>query len=321
MMAETQKAREVLVVAHLAPQQIAEVAPVVARVFGGAGVGVRVLAPDIARTGKPLAPAIAPKLFLEELAKYVETQAVEDEGAAEGCELVLVLGGDGTFLRAAEVARPAEVPILGINLGHVGFLAEAEAEQIDQTLEQVVAGAYSIEQRMTLDVTVVHEGRVLDRGWAFNEVSVQNVSRLGVLELVVEVDGRPVCAFMADGMLVSTPTGSTAYAYSAGGPIVWPDLEAILLVPSNAHALFTRPMVTSPKARIAIEPTNGGRDGVVICDGRREILLPPNGRVEILQGATPVYWARIDTVPFADRLVRKFELPVTGWRGRGRNAH
>ena len=320
-MAEAEKTREVLVVAHLAPQQIAEVAPVVARVFGDAGVGVRVLAPDIARTGKPLAPAIAPKLFLEELAKYGEAQAVEDEGAAEGCELVLVLGGDGTFLRAAEVARPAEVPILGINLGHVGFLAEAEAEQIDQTLEQVVAGAYSIEQRMTLDVAVVHEGKTLDAGWAFNEISVQNVSRLGVLELVVEVDGRPVCAFMADGMLVSTPTGSTAYAYSAGGPIVWPDLEAILLVPSNAHALFTRPMVTSPKARIAIEPTNGGRDGVVVCDGRREILLPPKGRIEIVQGATPVYWARIDTVPFADRLVRKFELPVTGWRGRARNAH
>ena len=310
--------REILIVANLSPQQLPEVAPVVARVFKEAGVSVRVLAPDIARRGKPLAPSIAPKLFLEELFKHGDAQVVDPEGAAKGCELVLVLGGDGTFLRAAEVARPAEVPVLGINLGHVGFLAEAEAEQIEQTLQQVVARAYSIEHRMTIDVTVFEEGRVVDTGWALNEVSVQNVSRLGVLELVVEVDGRPVCAFMADGMLISTPTGSTAYAYSAGGPIVWPDLEALLLVPSNAHALFTRPMVTSPKARIAVEPTNGGRDGVVVCDGRREISLPPKGRVELVRGATPVHWARIDSVPFADRLVRKFELPVTGWRGRGR---
>ena len=176
-----------------------------------------------------------------------------DERAAEGCELVLVLGGDGTFLRAAELARNVEIPVLGVNLGRIGFLAEAEAEAIDTVLDHVIKRDYRVEERMTLDVVVRAEGRIVDRGWALNEASLEKGPRLGVLGAVLEVDGRPVSAFGCDGVLVSTPTGSTAYAFSAGGPILWPDLEAILVVPNNAHALFARPMVTSPDASIAIE--------------------------------------------------------------------
>lgn len=196
------------------------------------------------------------------------------------------------------------------------FLAEAEAEAIDAVLEHVVAQDYRVEDRLTLDVVVRQGGRIVNRGWALNEVSLEKGPRLGVLGVVVEIDGRPVSAFGCDGVLVSTPTGSTAYAFSAGGPVLWPDLEAILVVPNNAHALFGRPMVTSPEATIAIEIEADGHDALVFCDGRREMLIPAGSRLEVTRCVTSVKWARLDSAPFTDRLVRKFRLPVTGWRGK-----
>jgi NAD+ kinase len=250
-------------------------------------------------------------------ARGIEIEVVDLEpSAAEGCELVLVLGGDGTFLRAAELARNAGIPVLGVNLGRIGFLAEAEAEAIDLVLEHVVAQDYRVEDRLTLDVMVRQGGRVIEQGWALNEASLEKGPRLGVLGVVVEIDGRPVSTFGCDGVLVSTPTGSTAYAFSAGGPVLWPDLEAILVVPNNAHALFGRPMVTSPDATIAIEIESSGHDALVFCDGRREMLIPAGSRLEVTRCATPVKWARLDSAPFTDRLVSKFRLPVTGWRGQ-----
>ena len=229
---------------------------------------------------------------------------------------MLVLGGDGTFLRAAELARNVEIPVLGVNLGRIGFLAEAEAEHIDRVLDHVIARDYRVEERLTLDVVVREAGRVVEQGWALNEVSLEKGPRLGVLGVVVEIEGRPVSAFGCDGVLVSTPTGSTAYAFSAGGPVLWPDLDAILVVPNNAHALFGRPMVTSPDATIAIETEADGHDALVFCDGRREMLIPAGSRLEVKRCGTPVKWARLDSAPFTDRLVRKFRLPVTGWRGK-----
>ncbi len=232
--------------------------------------------------------------------------------------MVIVLGGDGSFLRAAELAQSADVPVLGINLGRIGFLAEAEAEHLEAAMAQVVRREYRIEHRMTLDVLVRIEDRIVQRGWALNEASIENRSRLGVLEVVLEVDGRPVSAFGCDGVLIATPTGSTAYAFSAGGPIVWPELEALLVIPSNAHALFARPLVTSPESIVAVETVADSHDGLVFCDGRRTLELPAGARVEVVRGKDPIRWVRLDSAPFADRMVRKFELPVTGWRGRKR---
>jgi NAD+ kinase len=236
--------------------------------------------------------------------------------AAEGVEVVLVLGGDGTLLRAAELARPVGVPLLGVNLGHVGFLAEAEQESLNEALKAVIEGGYEVEERMTVDVLALVGDQEIARSWAFNEVSVEKSTRERILEVVLEVDCRPVSAFGCDGVLVSTPTGSTAYAFSAGGPVLWPDLEAMLVVPNNAHALFSRPMVTSPDATIAVEIEGDGHDALVFCDGRREMLVPAGGRLEVTRCDTPVKWARLDSAPFTDRLVRKFRLPVTGWRGQ-----
>jgi NAD kinase len=168
-----------------------------------------------------------------------------DEAAARGCELVVVFGGDGSILRGAELARPAGVPLLGVNLGHVGFLAEADRDEMEVTVERVVARSYEVEERLTVDVDVWTDGILSFQTWALNEASVEKASRQRLLEAVVEVDGRPVSRFGCDGVVFATPTGSTAYNFSAGGPIVWPQVQALLMVPISAHALFARPMVVS----------------------------------------------------------------------------
>ncbi|OMC41974.1 NAD kinase [Mycobacterium sp. GA-1841] len=303
--------RTILLVVHTGRDEATEVARRVEKVLGDNGIGLKVLSAEAVDRG-PL--HLAPD---DMRALGVDIEVVDaEERAAEGCELVLVLGGDGTFLRAAELARNVEIPVVGVNLGRIGFLAEAEAEAIDHVLERIIERDYRIEERMTLDVVVRVGTDVVNRGWALNEASLEKGPRLGVLGVVLEVDGRPVSSFGCDGVLVSTPTGSTAYAFSAGGPVLWPDLEAILVVPNNAHALFARPMVTSPAASIAIEIEASGNDALVFCDGRREMVVPAGGRLEVTRCGTPLKWVRLDSAPFTDRLVRKFRLPVTGWRGQ-----
>ncbi|MBW0090324.1 NAD kinase, partial [Pseudonocardia sp. KRD-188] len=179
----------------------------------------------------------------------------------------------------------------------------------------IVAGDYRVEERMTLDALVRRNGDVLARTWALNEAAVAKSTRERILEVVLEVDGRPVSAFGCDGVLCATPTGSTAYAFSAGGPLVWPQVEALLLVPNNAHALFARPMVISPDSTVAVEIDADGPPALLDCDGRRTVELPPGARVELSRGEHGVRMVRLDGQPFADRLVRKFDLPVRGWRG------
>jgi NAD+ kinase len=303
--------RTVLLVVHTGREEATETARRVEKVLDDNNIGLRVLTAEAVDRGSlHLAPD-------DMRALGVDIQLTDaDPNAADGCELVMGLGGDGTVLRAAELARNADIPVLGINLGRIGFLAEAEADAIDTVLEHVVARSYTIEDRLTLDIAVRVKGEVVSRGWALNDASLEKGPRLGVLGVVLEVDGRPVSTFGCDGVLVSTPTGSTAYAFSAGGPVLWPDLEALLLVPNNAHALFARPMVTSPDANIAIEIEAHEHDAVVFCDGRREMLVPAGGRLEVRRCEVSVKWARLDSAPFTDRLVRKFRLPVTGWRGR-----
>jgi NAD+ kinase len=303
--------RTVLLVVHTGREEATETARRVEKVLGDNGIGLRVLSAEAVDKG-PL--HLSPD---DMRALGVDIEVVDaDPNAADGCELVVALGGDGTFLRAAELARNACIPVLGVNLGRIGFLAEAEADAIDTVLEHVVARSYRIEDRLTLDIAVRVRGEVINRGWALNDASLEKGPRLGVLGVVLEVDGRPVSTFGCDGVLVSTPTGSTAYAFSAGGPVLWPDLEALLVVPNNAHALFARPMVTSPDAAIAIEIEADGHDAIVFCDGRREMLVPAGARLEVRRCEVSVKWARLDSAPFTDRLVRKFRLPVTGWRGR-----
>jgi NAD+ kinase len=262
-------------------------------------------------------------------------------GAAKDAELVIVLGGDGALLRAAEIARPAGTPLIGVNLGHIGFLAEAEPDGLAETVDRLVAGDYRVEERMTIDVVARDNGNELARTWALNEATVEKAARERMIEVIIEVDGRPLSRWGCDGVVCATPTGSTAYAFSAGGPVVWPEVEALLLVPIAAHALFARPMVVSPRSVLAVELVYehiaGHEDGerlaetagaVMWCDGRRRFDLPPGSRVEVRRGSLPVLLARVHGpdpatdgappvgAPFTDRLVAKFALPVEGWRGR-----
>lgn len=294
--------REVLLVVHTGRAENAEPAKRVAARLTAAGIRLRVLVEETEDLALPTVLGAHP----------VDASAA----AASGAELVLVLGGDGTLLRAAELARPARVPVLGINLGRVGFLAEADPDDLDAALDAVVNTEYRVEERMTLDAVVTLDEVVLGRSWALNEASVEKASRGGILEVVLEVDDRPLSGFGCDGVLVSTPTGSTAYAFSAGGPVMWPDTEALLVVPSNAHALFAGPLVVSPHSVVAVEIDGNGPDAVLNCDSRRTLAVPAGARVEVVRGVTPVRLVRFDNAPFTDRLVGKFNLPVQGWRGK-----
>ena len=291
--------RSMLLLAHTGRPKTAEAARNAALRLQDAGVDVRLLAGEADEIG-------------------VSGTVFEDgREAARDAELVLVFGGDGTILRAAEVARDTGVPLLGVNLGHVGFLAEAELVDLDGTIDRVLAGDYEVEQRMTIDVTAVHEGGTLWSTWALNEASVEKASRERMLELVLEIDGRPLSRWGCDGVVAATPTGSTAYAFSAGGPVVWPTVEALMVVPISAHALFARPMVIADSSVIAMEVLPSGATAVLACDGRRTTELPHGSRVEVRRGSVPVPLAKV-TRPrtFTDTLVDKFDLVVDGWRGR-----
>jgi NAD+ kinase len=234
--------------------------------------------------------------------------------------MVLVLGGDGTILRAAELTRGMGVPLLGFNLGHVGFLAEAEREDIDEVVRRISEGQYEVEERGTIDVRVQRPGAEMSRDWALNDATIEKGDPARMIEVVIEVDGRPLSSFGCDGVVMATSTGSTAHAFSAGGPVVWPDVEGMLLVPVSAHALFARPLVVGPSSVLAVEVmARSVSSGVLSCDGRRTMALPVGTRVEVRHSDVPVRLARLALAPFTDRLVSRFDLPVSGWRGRAPN--
>ena len=298
---DPESVRRILLLAHTGRDEALVVARKVVAALRGHGLVVRVLAEE----------AVALDLELSEGVEFVE-----EDAAAQGCELAVVIGGDGTILRAAEITHDSGTPLLGVNLGHVGFLAEAESEDIEATIEAIVGRHYTAEDRLTIDVDVYQGKKLVSSTWALNEASVEKAARQRMLEVVVEIDGRPLSRWGCDGVVCATPTGSTAYNFSAGGPIVWPGVEALLIVPISAHALFARPMVVAPDSVLAVEvlaQTQGA--GVLWCDGRRAVELPPGARIEVRRGSRPVRLVRLHLAPFTDRLVAKFGLPVEGWRG------
>jgi NAD+ kinase len=227
-------------------------------------------------------------------------------------EVILVLGGDGTILRGAEFALKRKVPLLGINLGHVGFMAEVDAFTFKEVAQSIIKKDYVLDERMLLMFQVKRGNKVLESGWALNEVSIERKSTT-MLELFVQIDDRPLSRWGCDGIICATPTGSTAYAFSAGGPVLWPEVQALVLLPIAAHALFARPMVTAPTSTIGvvIEST----DASLSADALRKIELQKNDRIEITKSSEHVVLAHLKSTIFTDRLVAKFKLPVEGWRG------
>lgn len=297
--------RRVLVLSHTGRDAARDVTLSFCRALTSAGIVVRLLADEAADLG--LDP---------ETADYPIEIAPDEQGAAEECELAVVVGGDGSILRAAEITWGSGTPVLGVNLGHVGFLAEAEVEDVDAVIEAIVTRAWTPEDRLALEVNAYRDGELVTRTFALNEASVEKAARERMLEVVLEIDNRPLSRWGCDGVVLATPTGSTAYNFSAGGPVVWPRVEALVIVPISAHALFARPLVVAPDSVVAVEViarTDGA--GVLWCDGRRAVDLPPGARIEVRRSDRVVQLARLHEAPFTDRLVAKFDLPVEGWRG------
>lgn len=290
--------RPTLLLAHTAERDALRAARRVAELLVAAGGDVRVLAEEAAALQLP------------------EAVAVPGDRAAAGAGLVVTFGGDGTLLRGAEIARPHGAAVFGVNLGHVGFLTEAEPEDLDVTVARLLEGRYEVEERLTVEAWVAPPGGPrAAAGWALNEVVLEKAEPGRMLECLLEVDGRPLSRWGGDGVLIATPTGSTAYAFSAGGPVIWPQVAALVVVPVSAHALFARPLVVDPGCPVAVELLSSSA-AVLSCDGRRVVAVPAGGRVEVTPGQLPVRLARLDRRGFTDRLVAKFDLPVSGWRGR-----
>jgi len=298
--------RNILVVAHAGREATVEAARKVIDELRGAGARP-VLPPDESGDLRAVDPHFADVDILGETVQQDEL------------ELAIVLGGDGTILRAAELVRGCSAPVLGINMGHVGFLAEIDRDDMDAAVRRVIDRDYEVEERLALSVRVKDvDGAVVYETFALNEATVEKASRERMIEVVLEIDGLPLSSFGCDGMVVSTPTGSRAYNFSAGGPVIWPSVEAIAVVPLSAHALFAKPLVVSPDAAVAIEMLEGTSGaGILWCDGRRSHDLPPGARVVVRKSSRPVRLARLHPTEFTNRLVRKFQLPVAGWRGQG----
>ena len=228
-------------------------------------------------------------------------------------ELVIVVGGDGTILRGAELARVHDIPLLGINVGRVGFLAEAEQHDLDRVAEHIVDRRYTVESRVAVEADIEVDDEPTQHLWALNEIAVEKSLAARMIEVGVEVDQRRLSRWGCDGVVCATPTGSTAYAFSAGGPVVWPDVDALLLVPLSAHALFARPLVIAPSSVVHIDLLPVSTNAVVSADGRRSVDIAPGARVSICRSQQPVRLARLEQTPFPERLVAKFHLPVHGW--------
>jgi NAD+ kinase len=235
--------------------------------------------------------------------------AVEDLPEAE---IVIVLGGDGTILRGAEISSPRGIPLLGVNLGHVGFMAEVEKLSFDTVAASVIDKSYTIDPRMLLSYSVDRKGSEITSGWALNEVTIARAEST-MVELLVQVDHRPLSRWGCDGLIAATPTGSTAYAFSAGGPVVWPEVSALVLLPLAAHALFSRPMVVSPECEIVIDVLSN--DAQISADGLRQENIQLGDRIVITKENAKIQLAYVNAGNFTDRLVAKFKLPIEGWRG------
>ena len=251
------------------------------------------------------------QLFTSSAVKISGVETVKTEELPDA-EIVIVLGGDGTILRGAEISRLRKIPLLGVNLGHVGFMAEVEKLSLESVAASVVSKSYTTDPRMVLAYSVERKGEKVSSGWSLNEVTIERTEST-MVELLVQVDRRPLSRWGCDGLIAATPTGSTAYAFSAGGPVLWPNLDAVVLLPISAHALFSRPMVISHQSEIVVEVESTA--AMLSADALREFALVEGDRVTITGDESVILLAHVQPTLFTDRLVAKFKLPVEGWRG------
>jgi NAD+ kinase len=283
-------------VVHAGRQQSVAAASDAARILGDLGVSLVVAQPEELTDADPAIGDTA-------------LEVVPVAAFAAGLDLAISFGGDGTFLRAAHLCRNAGVPVLGVNLGRLGFLAEVEADDLGPALRAVAAGEYSVEPRSTLEV-VVHDaqGEELARGWALNEVAVEKTARQRLLLVDVHVSGTLFAKVPADALIIATSTGSTAYALSAGGPIVSPSVDATLVVPVAPHSLFDRTVVAAPHETVRVELLGDQAPALVSCDGREPVQIEPGATLSVTGGGPPVRLARVGVLDFYSLVRRKFGL-------------
>ncbi|WP_199035847.1 NAD kinase [Glycomyces salinus] len=291
-----QKPSRVLVITHPLREDVAELAEKISSALREAGVAASIRSGEVAALREP------------------DAIMVGDDVSSAPADLVLALGGDGTVLRSARLAAEADVPLLGVNFGKVGFLAEAETGELETVVSRLLEGDYTVEERTTIAVEAIGaDGRNVS-SWAFNDIAVEKAEPARMLELYVEIDGSRISRYGCDGILCASPTGSTAHAMSAGGPVVWPDVDALVVVPMNAHALFAKPMVIHSSSIIRIGVESVGTAGALIADGKRIAELTAGSTVSIRRSDRPVKLVRMSERSFPSRLVSKLSLPVDGWR-------
>lgn len=224
----------------------------------------------------------------------------------EKVECVLTLGGDGTFLRASRLTAPYEIPILGINLGVLGFLTEVELDEINEALEKLIRGEYYLEGRMMLEARILKQGQEQKRYAALNDVVLKG-PRARLITVNVYVDEEFVTTYKADGLIVASPTGSTAYSLSSGGPIVHPMVEVLILTPICAHTLHARPLVIDSGKTVRIEIVNARQDSTVIVDGQQEYPVDDGDEVTIGKAAIRTCLVRIKDYKFYNILQEKLK--------------
>jgi NAD+ kinase len=224
-------------------------------------------------------------------------------------DAMVTFGGDGTLLRGARLVAGTGTPVLGVNLGRLGFLTTAGRDTVDEALEALVRGGYRTEARLALTAAIVgRDGRVASTHYALNDVVVHNAGVARMARLDVEIDGEPLGPYSADGLVVATPTGSTAYSLSAGGPIVLPTVEAILVTPICAHTLAVRPVVIAATSRVVVVPVAGWSDEMIVSfDGQVGTALADGARVEVRRADEPVRLVRLDGQGFFGRMREKLQ--------------
>lgn len=251
--------------------------------------------------GKPAAQELE-----QEVAGFLREHGIEVGG--EDPDLVLSLGGDGTMLRAAQLAHAADAPLLGVNLGTLGYLTEVDASAWRPALERVLGGDHRIEERMMLRCEV--EGGGSSATFVgLNEVLVERATRHRLVRLIVSIEGESLAAFNADGIIVATPTGSTAYALSAGGPIVSPRTECMVVVPVSPHMIVSRPLVISPDASVELALEGDDQEGAVSLDGAIGCDISSGARVTVGRHPRPLRLVRLSGPGFLERLRTKLGLP------------
>ena len=258
----------------------------------------------VVHEGRPAAVGAA-----ADLRAHLEGQGITcDATPREGAALVVAIGGDGTFLRGAHVAATIGAPVLGVKVGRLGFLTEVEPSGAAGLILRAVAGQAPVDERLAV-VAEPLDGTTFDRQWAMNEIMVEKRARHRLVRLRVEIDGEYLTTFSADGVIVATPTGSTAYSFSAHGPIVSPSVDVLVVTAVAPHMVFDRSFVLGPKQTVALQVV-GDEPGLLSADGRDAIELPLGSAVRIRRAEQPARFVRRpDGAPFVTRVRDKFDLP------------